>query len=122
MMSRIVSHLLTIALLAGGLGSVATADEPTRAPVVVERLTSQGCNSCPPADALLGELAQRPDLVALAFHVDYWNYIGWQDPFSSPEATKRQRDYAQSLGLSSVYTPEMVIDGSFDIVGLDRAG
>jgi hypothetical protein len=60
-------------------------------------------------------------LVALAFHVDYWNYIGWQDPFSSPEATKRQRDYAQSLGLSSVYTPEMVIDGSFDIVGSNRA-
>src|ERR1041384_1895274 len=123
-MSRTLSHLPAIALLVSVLSPVATADEATRAeaPVVVELFTSQGCNSCPPADALLGELAQRPDLVALAFHVDYWNYIGWQDPFSSPEATKRQRDYAQSLGLSSVYTPEMVIDGSFDIVGLDRAG
>jgi hypothetical protein len=122
-MSRIISHLLTVALLVGGLGSIATADEsaPAEAPVVVELFTSQGCNSCPPADALLGELAQRSGLVALAFHVDYWNYIGWQDPFSSPEATKRQRDYAQSLGLSSVYTPEMVVDGSFDIVGSNRA-
>ena len=122
-MSRILSHLLAIALLVSGFGFVAAADESTRAeaPVVVELFTSQGCNSCPPADALLGELAQRPDLVALAFHVDYWNYIGWQDPFSSPEATKRQRDYAQSLELSSVYTPEMVIDGSFDIVGSNRA-
>src|SRR5262245_38547331 len=121
-MSRIPSHLLTIALLVSGLGFVAAADESTRAeaPVVVELFTSQGCNSCPPADALLGELAQRPDLVALAFHVDYWNYIGWQDPFSSPEATQRQRDYASSLGLGSVYTPQMVIDGSFDAVGSDR--
>jgi hypothetical protein len=121
-MPRVLSRLVIVALLVGWLSPVATADESTRAeaPVVVELFTSQGCNSCPPADALLGELAQRPGLVALAFHVDYWNYIGWQDPFSSPEATKRQRDYARSLGLSSVYTPEMVIDGSFDVVGSDR--
>jgi hypothetical protein len=122
MMSKTLSRLMTIALLVGGLASVATADESANAdaPVVVELFTSQGCNSCPPADAFLGELAQRSDLIALAFHVDYWNYIGWKDPFSSPEATQRQRDYAQSLGLSSVYTPQMVIDGSFDAVGSDR--
>lgn len=121
-MPGVLSRLLTVVLLMGWLGPVATADESTRAaaPVVVELFTSQGCNSCPPADALLGELTQRPDLIALAFHIDYWNYIGWQDPFSSPEATKRQRDYARSLGLSSVYTPQMVIDGSFDVVGSDR--
>lgn len=123
MMSRVFSRLLTMALFVGGLVSGASADESTNseAPVVVELFTSQGCNSCPPADAFLGELAQRPDLIALAFHVDYWNYIGWEDPFSSPEATQRQRDYAQSLGLSSVYTPQMVIDGSFDAVGSNRA-
>lgn len=123
MMSRTFSYLLTIALLVGGLDSVATADETatSAAPVVVELFTSQGCNSCPPADAFLGELAQRPDLIALSLHIDYWNYIGWKDPFSSPEATQRQRDYAGSLGLSSVYTPQMVIDGSFDAVGSNRA-
>jgi hypothetical protein len=122
-MSRILLRLLAVALSVSGLVSVSTADESmtSKAPVVVELFTSQGCNSCPPADAFLAELAQRPDLIALAFHVDYWNYIGWEDPFSSPEATQRQRDYAQSLGLSSVYTPQMVIDGSFDAVGSNRA-
>lgn len=117
-----LARLLTIALFAGGFDSAATAEEPatSAAPVVVELFTSQGCSSCPPADAFLGELAQRSDLIALAFHVDYWNYIGWEDPFSSPEATQRQRDYARSLSLSSVYTPQMVIDGSFDAVGSDR--
>jgi hypothetical protein len=122
MMSKTLSRLVIIALLVGGFASVATADESANveAPVVVELFTSQGCNSCPPADAFLGELAQRSDLIALAFHVDYWNYIGWKDPFSSPEASQHQRDYAQSLGLSSIYTPQMVIDGSFDVVGSDR--
>src|SRR5262245_11593842 len=122
-MSKTLSRLMTIALLLGGFASVATADESANAeaPVVVELFTSQGCNSCPPADAFLGELAQRSDLIALAFHVDYWNYIGWKDPFSSPGGSQHQRDYAQSLGLSSVYTPQMVIDGSVDAVGSDRA-
>lgn len=122
-MSRVLSSLLAVALLVGGLDAPANADETATSstPVVVELFTSQGCNSCPPADAFLGELAQRPDLIALSLHVDYWNYIGWQDPFSNPEATQRQRDYAQSLGLSSVYTPQMVIDGSFDAVGSNRS-
>jgi len=122
-MKGICTRLFAIVLCISGLGSIATAEETTStaAPVVVELFTSQGCNSCPPADAFLGELAQRRDLVALAFHVDYWNYIGWQDPFSSPDATERQRNYAQSLGLSSVYTPQMVVDGTFDAVGSDRA-
>jgi hypothetical protein len=122
-MSSFLWRLLFIALLAGSSGRAAVADEPAVAPipVVVELFTSQGCNSCPPADALLGQLAQRTDLVALAFHVDYWNYIGWEDPFSSPEATQRQRDYARAMNLGTVYTPQMVIDGSFDVVGSDRS-
>jgi hypothetical protein len=122
-MLRAFSSLLAVALLVGRLDTAANADETatSTALVVVELFTSQGCNSCPPADAFLGELAQRPDLIALSLHIDYWNYIGWKDPFSSPEATQRQRDYAGSLGLSSVYTPQMIIDGSFDAVGSDRA-
>ncbi len=122
-MSSVLLRFLAVALFVGGLVSVSTADESAsaEAPVVVELFTSQGCNSCPPADAFLGELARRPDLIALSLHIDYWNYIGWKDPFSSSEATRRQRDYAQSLGLSSVYTPQMVIDGSFDAVGSNRS-
>jgi hypothetical protein len=91
------------------------------APVVVELFTSQGCSSCPPADAFLGELAQRRDVIALAFHVDYWDYIGWKDPFASPDFTTRQRRYAGALGLRTVYTPQMVVDGRADAVGSHRA-
>ena len=80
-------------------------------PWSVELFTSQGCNSCPPSDAYLGRLAKRPDIVALSFHVDYWDYIGWKDPFASRETTERQRGYARSLKQRYVYTPEMVIDG-----------
>jgi len=96
-----------------------SADE--RDPVVVELFTSQGCSSCPPADRFAGELAERDDVVVLSFHVDYWDYIGWEDPFATPETTNRQRAYAQSLGLGHVYTPQMVIDGRMHEVGSDRS-
>jgi hypothetical protein len=87
-------------------------------PTVVELFTSEGCNSCPPAEAMIGVLAQRrPDVIALAFHVDYWDYIGWRDRFEIPEATQRQRLYSKALRLSSVYTPQLVIDGQRDQVG-----
>ena len=87
---------------------------------MVELFTSQGCSSCPPADALLGELSHRDDVIALAYHVDYWDYLGWKDPFSSRSGTERQRLYARSLGLSGIYTPQMVVGGSVDVVGSDR--
>jgi len=96
------------------------ADSGAGRPVVVELYTSQGCSSCPPADALLGELAQQPGLLALSFHVDYWDYIGWQDPFASALYTERQRDYAAKLGLRYVYTPQIVVDGRHDVVGSKR--
>lgn len=90
------------------------------APVVVELFTAQGCSTCPPADAYLGELASRPGIIALAFHVDYWDYIGWDDPFASKAATNRQRSYAKQLGLRYVYTPQMVINGTMEGVGSSR--
>jgi hypothetical protein len=90
------------------------------APTVVELFTSEGCSSCPPADALLAQLAGRPEVLALSFHVDYWDRLGWKDPFSSAAATARQRDYARLLGTSEVYTPQIVIDGHWQAVGSDR--
>ncbi len=89
-------------------------------PTVVELFTSEGCSSCPPAEAYLGELAQRPDVLALSFHVDYWDGLGWHDRFSLASATARQRSYASALGLPTVFTPQVVIDGREDFVGSDR--
>ena len=112
------AHLLFVAALVAATAMQARADE---SPVVVELFTSQGCNSCPPADKYLGELAKRPDVLALAFHVEYWNYIGWTDSYSKPWATQRQRDYEAALKLRYVYTPQMVIDGSAQGVGSEPA-
>lgn len=86
-------------------------------PVVVELYTSQGCASCPPADAMLHELAQRDDIIALALHVDYWDYIGWKDSFANPAFTARQHDYARASRATSVYTPQMIVDGVAQVVG-----
>jgi hypothetical protein len=91
-----------------------------QAPVLVELFTSQGCNSCPPADAYLGDLAKRKDVVALAFHVDYWDQLGWKDPFAQKAWTERQRAYSGALRLRHVYTPQMVVDGGDHAVGSDR--
>lgn len=86
-------------------------------PVVVELYTSQGCSSCPPADEMLHELAERSDVIALALHVDYWDYIGWADSFADPAYTTRQQNYARVAGARSIYTPQMVIGGQDHIVG-----
>ena len=89
------------------------------APVVVELFTSQGCSSCVPADAYLRELAKRDDVIALAFHVDYWDYIGWKDEFAQPEFTTRQHAYRRTLKSRYVYTPQVVINGLVHNVGSD---
>ena len=83
---------------------------------VVELFTSEGCSSCPPADALLNELARQPHVFALAFHVDYWNRLGWPDPFSNPKFSDRQRTYSPDI-----YTPQMIVNGREAFVGSDRS-
>ncbi|SNT10561.1 DUF1223 domain-containing protein [Tropicimonas sediminicola] len=96
------------------LSATAQADENR---VVIELFTSQGCSSCPPADELLERLAERDDVLPLALHVDYWDYIGWADSFARPEHTRRQKAYARIAGSRSIYTPQMIIGGVEQIVG-----
>jgi len=98
--------------------SVAAAAE--RQATVVELYTSEGCSSCPPADAYLGDLAKRDDLIALSYHVDYWDYIGWKDTYALPINSTRQRDYARYLGMGYVYTPQMVVQGMAHTTGSNR--
>ena len=112
--------LITVLISAGLIMPQQTQAQATT-PVVLELFTSQGCSSCPPADALLQKLAQDPQVLALSFHVDYWDYLGWRDPFSLPESTQRQHVYAKSLKQNGVYTPELVIDGTRGVVGSQQA-
>lgn len=110
-MNRLITCLFAL-----GLGCATPLFAEDRV-VVVELFTSQGCSSCPPADVILGQLADRPDVIALALHVDYWDYIGWEDPFGDATHATRQRAYAAAAGRRSVYTPEMIINGQTDVVG-----
>ena len=112
--------VLALAALPGPRGAGAQESAASAAPVLVELFTSQGCSSCPPADALLGELAGRADVVALSLHVDYWDYIGWKDPYASPMNTDRQRRYAEALNLRYVFTPQIIVDGRANVVGSHR--
>jgi hypothetical protein len=109
---------LTVSLLLA-CGAVA-AQAPDAAPALLELFTSQGCSSCPPADAVLGELARQPNVVALAFHVDYWDSLGWRDRFEVLDATPRQRRYTSALRLPSAFTPQAVVNGRGSFVGSDR--
>jgi hypothetical protein len=86
---------------------------------ILELFTSQGCSSCPPADAVLAKYAlqENPNIIPLAFHVDYWNYIGWKDPFSKSQFTDRQRNYVNQLHAQGNYTPQLVINGKYELVG-----
>jgi hypothetical protein len=86
-------------------------------PVVLELFTSQGCSSCPAADEMLHTLAARSDVIALALHVDYWDYIGWVDSFADPQHTVRQQRYANVAGASVIYTPQMIVGGVDHVIG-----
>lgn len=109
-------YLPGIFVLLGFLTTAVAAEKPV---TVVELFTSQGCSSCPPADILFRELAERDDMVALAYHIDYWDYLGWKDSLASSENTNRQKAYAEVFG-GSVYTPQLVINGSRHVVGSER--
>ncbi|MEQ8824075.1 MAG: DUF1223 domain-containing protein [Filomicrobium sp.] len=92
-------------------------DKSQKISAVVELFTSQGCSSCPPADALLKSYVDRPDVLALTFPVDYWDYLGWKDTLASPKYSQRQRQYAKTRGDGAVYTPQVVINGRAHAVG-----
>ena len=120
-----MKHLSWFAMLSGVvvlscLAQPASAETRLRPKAVVELFTSQGCSSCPPADALLTSLAEQGDVVALAYHVDYWDYVGWKDTFGEADYSDRQRAYAQSWGSSRIYTPQMVVNGTMAVVGSRR--
>jgi hypothetical protein len=123
-LSRRVSYLcvLGLAVLVGSAADLRAQTNPSHGPAVVELYTSQGCSSCPPADRVLGELSTLPNVIALAFHVDYWDNIGWRDHYSIPNAVERQHRYVQSLGLSSAFTPQAIVDGRSSFVGSDKRG
>ena len=108
------------ALFAARPGRAEPSTEPIAGNSVLELFTSQGCSSCPPADALLAELAEKPGIVALSYSVDYWNYLGWRDTLSSAANSDRQREYAKARGDGRVYTPQIVVDGLLHVVGSDE--
>jgi hypothetical protein len=124
-----VVALAVMTMAAGAERGRDAAPEPGKAagqgPVVVELFTSQGCSSCPPADRLLSRLKRDPRLagavIPLAFHVDYWNHLGWSDPFSSSRWSQRQEDYAHAFRSNRIYTPQLVVNGRTECVGSEEA-
>jgi hypothetical protein len=121
----IITSLIGFGFIAKRTDKKAAANKsliaPEGSPVILELFTSEGCSSCPPADKLLGQIAStRTNVIPLSFHVDYWNHLGWTDPFSNATFTMRQHEYVERLKLESAYTPELVVNGEYEMVGSDR--
>ena len=117
MQARRVAPALLAGVLVTGVGT-AQAGEPR---AVLELFTSQGCSSCPPADRLVGQLANDSSIIALSVPIDYWDYLGWRDTLANPAHSARQRAYARARGDGQVYTPQIVVNGSADALGSDQA-
>jgi hypothetical protein len=100
---------------------IGSAEQKSTAVSVVELFTSQGCSSCPAADLVAAEMADKTDTIVLSYHVDYWDYLGWRDTLASPDNSARQYEYSRALGLRSVYTPQAVVNGQVHVNGADRA-
>lgn len=118
-MFRAALLALPLVLAASSL-PIAAGEVRTHPVAVLELFTSQGCSSCPEADALLTELSARPDIIPLAYHVDYWDYTGWSDTFGAAANTERQEAYAAAWSSNRIYTPQLVVNGSMDVVGSRR--
>ncbi len=120
-MIRIFNNTLSGLILASVVLAIAVSPAAARpASAVIELFTSQGCSSCPPADELLAEYAQRDDVLAISMPVDYWDYLGWKDTLASAANSQRQREYASSRGDRMVYTPQVVVNGVAAAPGYDR--
>src|SRR5271168_1947612 len=123
-MFKLSSLTAVMAVFAAALVCGAADSGSARVPVLLELFTSEGCSSCPPADRLLEILDEKQpvagaDLIVLSEHVDYWDSLGWKDPFSSSQYTARQQDYTNQYKFDGVYTPQLVVDGRYGVVGSD---
>jgi len=117
MLGRSLAYVAVVTCVSAATLSIAHAQ--TRA--VIELFTSQGCSSCPAADKLIGELANDPTLVSMSLPIDYWDYLGWKDTLADPRNTTRQRGYSKVRADREVYTPQVVVNGSYHVLGSDRA-
>jgi len=112
----LIRPLLAVLLTVAAFGPAMAGETRDKPKAVLELFTSQGCSSCPPADAMLEQMSKNPDYIALAYHVDYWDYIGWPDTYGTKANSDRQRDYAASWGSSRIFTPQMVVNGIKGVV------